>query len=48
LSDYDAKTKLKQRLCRKYDIDLISIYPDDLVSVKKLEGKLLEELSKSK
>ncbi len=38
--DYDAKTKLKQRLCKKHNIRLISIYPSDLVSTVKLERKL--------
>jgi hypothetical protein len=36
----DAKTKLKQRLCRKHGIRLISIYPEDLISMKKLERKM--------
>lgn len=39
--DYDAKTKLKQRICKKHGIELISIYPSDLVTLKKLERKLL-------
>ena len=43
--EYDAKTKLKQRICKKHGIQLISIYPSDLVSIKKLEGKLLRMLS---
>lgn len=43
--DYDAKTKLKKSLCRKHGIKLISIYPGDLVSSKKLERKLLTQLS---
>ena len=30
--DYDAKTKLKQRICRKHGIKLIAVYPNDLVS----------------
>lgn len=45
--DYDAKTKLKQRICRKHGIKLISVYPSDLVSLKKLERKLLGELSQN-
>ena len=44
-SDYDAKTRLKQRICKKHGIRLISIYPSDLVSLKKLNKKLLEGLS---
>jgi hypothetical protein len=38
--EYDAKTKLKQRLCRKHNIRLISLYPEDLVSRKKFERKM--------
>ena len=40
--DYDAKTKVKQRICKKHGIRLISIYPSDLASIKKLQRKLLE------
>ena len=43
--DYDAKMRLKQRICKKHSIKLISIYPSDLVSVKKLKTKLLERSS---
>ena len=39
--DYDTKTKRKQRICRKHGIRLISVYPSDLVSTRKLEAKLL-------
>lgn len=46
--DYDAKTKVKQRICRKHGVKLISIYPGDLASMKKLEGKLLRGLSQEK
>lgn len=42
--DYDNKTKLKQNLCRKHGIKLISLYPEDLTSSKKLERKLLKAL----
>lgn len=38
--EYDAKTKEKIRLCKKHGIALIAIYPQDLISRKKLEGKL--------
>ena len=38
--EYDKKTKLKQRLCKKYNIILISIYPTDLLSIAKLSNKL--------
>jgi len=40
VAEYDIKTKKKQKICRKHEIKLISIYPLDLVSVKKLESKL--------
>lgn len=43
--DYDQKAELKRRLCKKHGIKLISIYPDDLVSTKRLEGKLLKGLN---
>lgn len=39
--DYDAKTKKKIRLCKKHNINLIAIYPKDLISQKRLENKLL-------
>lgn len=45
--DYDAKTRLKQRICKKHGIKLISVYPSDLVSLKKLERKLLGGLRQS-
>lgn len=38
--DYDAKTKEKIRLCKKHNIILIAIYPEDLISQRKLENKL--------
>jgi hypothetical protein len=38
--EYDARTKEKIRLCRKYNIRLVAIYPQDLVSQQKLENKL--------
>jgi len=43
-AEYDAKTKRKQRLCREKGIELVSIYPKDLVSVKQLQRKLLTKL----
>jgi hypothetical protein len=46
-SEYDAKTQLKQRLCKKHGIKLISIYPNDLVSPKKLRRKLIGELAQN-
>jgi len=39
--DYDAKTRLKQGICNKHGIELVSVYPKDLVSLKELERKLL-------
>lgn len=38
--DYDAKTKEKIYICKKYKITLISIYPQDLVKKEGLEKKL--------
>lgn len=38
--EYDARAKEKIRLCIKHNITLIAIYPNDLVSLKKLEDKL--------
>jgi len=38
--DYDAKTREKIRLCRKWGITLIAIYPPDLASRTRLERKL--------
>lgn len=45
--DYDAKTRSKQRICKKHAIKLVSLYPADLVSLKKLERKLLGGLHQS-
>lgn len=38
--EYDAKTKEKIQLCKKYNIILIAIYPDDLIVKEKFVGKL--------
>jgi len=38
--EYDKKTKMKKKICKDHGILLISIYPADLVSPKKLENKL--------
>jgi hypothetical protein len=38
--EYDNKTTLKKKICQKHNLKLISIYPADLVSLKKLENKL--------
>ena len=43
-SDYDKKTKEKQRLCKKYGIELISLFPNDLVSTSRLDVKILKAL----
>lgn len=43
--DYDKKTKHKQRLCKRLGITLISLYPADLASSKKLEDKLSRIIS---
>jgi hypothetical protein len=40
--EYDAKTRMKQSICRKHGIRLISVYPSELVSVKRLGRKLAE------
>ena len=40
-STYDAKTKLKQDICRNHQIRLISIYPRDLMDSTKLRAKLM-------
>lgn len=38
--DYDAKTRNKKHICKKHGIELVAIYPKDLVTVKKLQQKL--------
>ena len=38
--EYDRRTKYKQEICKKHGIDLISIFPENLASVRKLETKL--------
>ncbi|MGB2964481.1 MAG: hypothetical protein WBB69_10905 [Anaerolineales bacterium] len=38
--EYDAKTKEKIRLCEKHNITLVALYPEDLISQKRLENKL--------
>jgi hypothetical protein len=45
--EYDEKTKLKQRICRKHGVKLIAVYPSDLVTPRKLEDKLLRGLRES-
>lgn len=41
--EYDKKTKFKQQLCKKHDIQLVSIFPKDL-SNNKFKNKLLEAI----
>jgi len=41
---YDERTTLKQEICKKHGIQLISIYAEDLASLKKLKSKLLDGL----
>jgi hypothetical protein len=41
--EYDKNIMQKQKICKKYGIRLISIYPNDLISLKRLEKKLLVE-----
>ncbi|MGA2300735.1 MAG: hypothetical protein ABSG77_08570 [Candidatus Acidiferrum sp.] len=43
--DYDLKTKQKQEHCKKHRINLISVYPKDLVSSKKLEKIIVAGLT---
>jgi len=38
--DYEAKIKEKNRICREHSITLVAIYPNDLISQRKLEDKL--------
>lgn len=45
--DYDAIIKEKRRISRKFGISLVAIYPQDLVTPKKLEEKLLPMLKES-
>jgi hypothetical protein len=37
--EYETKMKFKQNLCKKHNVQLISIFPQDLVSVRTLEKK---------
>jgi len=41
---YDAKTKLKQRVCKKHGIKLLLIYPKDLIARAKLVDTMIEAL----
>lgn len=45
-AEYDAKTKKQISICRKHGITLIAVYPQDLVSQKRLESKLLTSLKR--
>ena len=44
--DYDKKIVLKQQMCKKYNINLIEIYPQDLVDVKFLDKKIKNKIIK--
>lgn len=46
--DYDEKVKQKQRICMNCGIDLVSVYPNDLVSIAKVESKLKMILQKAR
>jgi len=46
--EYDAKTKEKIRLCKKHNIILVEIYPQDLINWQRLENKLSVFLQDSK
>ena len=39
-AEYDAKIKEKIRLCKKYNIALVAIYPRDLITQQALERKM--------
>ena len=42
--EYEQRTKEKQRICKKHCVDLVSIFPKDLVNVATLESKLQQVL----
>jgi hypothetical protein len=44
--DYDAKTRVKQSICKKHRIKLIPVYPSDLASSTKLRSKLRKGLAR--
>jgi hypothetical protein len=44
IPEYDKKTKEKQRLCKKFGIKLISLFPNDLISESRLNTKILKVL----
>lgn len=46
--DYDEKTKIKKKICKAHGIPLISTYPADLVSLKKLENKMAPILAEAR
>ena len=39
-SEYDKKTKEKINICKRHNIKLVEIYPQDLVFINKLDNKL--------
>jgi hypothetical protein len=44
-AEYDLKIKKKRQICKKHGIRLISLYPKDLLNVKKLTKKLKAVIS---
>jgi hypothetical protein len=38
------KTKEKKNICKIFDINLISIYPKDLLNVQRLKEKLIKKI----
>lgn len=43
-TDYDNKSKEKKNICKNFNINLISIYPKDLLNVQRLKEKLTKEI----
>lgn len=43
--DYDKKIELKRKLAKKYNLDLIEIFPKDLVNTKLLIDKITKRLN---
>jgi hypothetical protein len=46
-AEYDAKSRLKDKLCMKHGIKLIRLYPADLANINVLEKKLLGVLGQN-
>jgi len=45
--DYDKKSKIKQQICKKHGITLISVYPKDLADLNRLERKIMKHINVS-